>query len=256
MIADFLNNIILYPFFMTFVRMSGIFATAPFFNDKAVSSAHRLGLAITLSIAMAPLVSTYIPAVPKSVGLLMLVVMGEFLIGLLLGYSAKLFMSAINIAGDFMAALMGLQAANQMDPRSGTNTTALSSLLSLIALMVFVALDLHLYILKAFIESYDLIGFNKSLDLGEVAMAIVTTVTKITILGVKIASPIVATNFIVNCSLGILNRLVPQIQVFFISMPLTMLIGIFLLVLSLASMLILFTEEIENNLIIFAQEVE
>lgn len=256
MIAEFLNNIILYPFFMTFVRLSGIFATAPFFNDKAVSKSHRLALALCLAIAIAPVVSTYIPAIPGSVGLLFIIVAGEFLIGLLLGYSAKLFMLAFNIAGDFMAAMMGLQAASQLDPRSGGNTTSLSTFLSLIALASFLALDLHLYILKAFIESYDIIGFNKALDLGEVSFALIATISKITILGIKLAAPIVATNFIVNCSLGILNRLVPQIQVFFISMPLTMLVGIFILVLTIASMLILFTEEIENNLIIFAQTIE
>lgn len=256
MIADFLNNIILYPFFMTFVRMSGIFATVPFFNDKAVSKLHRLSLALVLSIAIAPIVSTYIPAAPKSVGLLVLVILGEFLIGLLLGYSTKLFMAAINIAGDFMAAIMGLQAASQMDPRSGTNTTALSSLLGLMALAAFLALDFHLYIIRAFIESYSLIGFNKAMDLGEVSMALIVTISKVTILGVKLAAPVVVANFIVNCSLGVLNRLVPQIQVFFISMPLTMLVGIFILVLSLSSMLILFTEELEDNLIIFAQEME
>lgn len=255
MIAEFLNNIILYPFFMTFIRLSGIFATAPFFNDKAVSAKHRLALALTLSIALAPIVSTYIPASPNSVGLLLVIVMGEFFIGLLLGFSAKLFMSAINIAGDFMASMMGLQAASQMDPRTGGNTTALASMLSLIALAAFLTLDLHLYLLKAFIESYNIIGFNKAMDLGEVSMAIIATVSKITVLGIKIAAPVVATNFIINAALGVLNRLVPQIQVFFISMPLTMLVGIFVLVLSLASMLILFTEEIENNLVIFAQEI-
>tara|TARA_Y100001960_G_scaffold313821_1_gene377267 strand:+ start:48 stop:818 length:771 start_codon:yes stop_codon:yes gene_type:complete len=256
MIAEFLNNIILYPFFMTFVRLSGIFATAPFFNDKAVSKAHRLALAMTLAIAIAPVVSTYIPAIPGSVGLLVVIIAGEFLIGLLLGYSAKLFMLAFNFAGDFMAAMMGLQAASQMDPRSGSNTTTLSTFLSLVALAAFLALDLHLFILKAFVESYDIIGFNKAMDLGEVSLAIITTVGKITVLGVKLAAPVVVVNFIINCSLGILNRLVPQIQVFFISMPLTMLVGIFVLVLTMASMLILFTEEFENNLILFAQTIE
>jgi flagellar biosynthesis protein FliR len=256
MISEFLNNIILYPFFMTFVRMSGIFSAAPFFNDKAVSSKHRLALALILSIALAPVISKYIPAIPNSVSLLLLIIMGEFFIGLLLGYGAKLFLLAVNIAGDFMASMMGLQAANMLDPRSGVNTTTLSSLLSLIALTTFIALDFHLYILKAFVDSYDIIGFNKAMDFGEVSLAIITTISKMTILGVKMAAPVVVANFIINCALGILNRLVPQIQVFFISMPLTMLIGLFVLVLSIASMLILFTEEIEDNLIIFSQELE
>ena len=69
------------------------------------------------------------------------------------------------------------------------------------------------------------------------------------------ASPVVVTNFIINISLGVLNRLVPQIHVFFISMPLTMLVGAFILVLSMASMLILFVEKIEDSMIIFSQEI-
>jgi len=256
MFSEFLNNIILYPFFVTLVRLTGIFLTVPVYADKAVSPKVRLSIAVVFSLALAPIVSEYVPTIPKSVGLLILVVLGEFLIGLLLGFGAKLFMLAINIAGDFMAAMMGLQAASMMDPRSQTNTTTLSSMLSLIALAAFLALDFHLYMIRIFIESYNIIGFNKALGLGEVAMAIIATISKVTILGVKIASPIVVTNFIVNCALGVLNRLVPQIHVFFISMPLTMLVGIFILVLSIASMLILFTEEIEDNLVIFAQEIE
>ena len=256
MFSEFLNNIILYPFFIVFVRLSGIFMTVPMFADKAVSAKTRLAIAVVFSMALAPIVSQYIPTIPGSVSLLMLIVLGEFLIGVLLGFGAKLFALAINFAGDFMAAMMGLQAASMFDSRTGSNSTSLSALLSIIALAAFIALDLHLYIIKAFVESYDVIGFNKAMPLEEVAMAIVLTVTKITILGVKLAAPVVAANFIVNCALGILNRLVPQIHVFFISMPLTMLLGIFILVLSIASMLILFTEEIENNMIIFSQEID
>lgn len=256
MFADFLNNIILYPFFITLVRLSGVFATAPFYADKGVNIKARLTIAVVLSIAIAPAVSQHIPTIPGSVGLLLLVILGEFFIGLLLGFGAKLLMLAVNIAGDFMAAIMGLQAASMFDTRSGSNTTSISSMLSIMALAAFIALDLHLYLLQAFIESYNIIGFNKAMDLGEVAQAIILTVSKSMILGVKMAAPVVVTNFIINCSLGVLNRLVPQIHVFFISMPLTMLSGIFILVLSIASMLILFTEEVENNLIIFSQEVE
>ena len=256
MFAEFLNNIILYPFFVTFVRISGVFATAPFYADKGVSPKTRLAVAMVLAIAIAPAVSNFVPAIPKSVGLLLLIVLGEFFIGLLLGFGAKLFMLAVNICGDFMASMMGLQAASMFDTRTGSNTTSLSSMLSIIALAAFIALDFHLYLLQAFIESYNIIGFNKAMDLGEVAAAIILTVSKAMILGIKMSAPVVVTNFIVNAALGVLNRLVPQIHVFFISMPLTMLTGIFILVLTLASMLILFTEEVENNLIIFSQEVD
>lgn len=256
MFADFLNNIILYPFFITFVRLSGLFMTVPVYADKSVSPRVRLTIALVFSLALAPVISQHIPTAPPTVSLLLLIIMGEFFIGLLLGFGAKLFMMAINIAGDFMAAMMGLQAASMFDSRTSTNTTTLSAMLSIIALAAFVALDLHLYIIKAFVESYTIIGFNKAMPMEEVAMAMVITVTKITILGIKLASPVVVSNFLVNCSLGVLNRLVPQIHVFFISMPLTMLVGIFIIVISIASMLILFTEEIENNMIIFTQEVE
>lgn len=255
MFADFLNNIILYPFFIVFVRLGGIFMTFPFLSDKYISIKIRLSLLLMITLALAPAVSQFVGTPPVAISGLSLVIFKELLIGILLGLGARLFMFAINIAGDFMAANMGLQSASMFDPTTQSNSTAVSRLISIIALLAFISLDFHLYIIQAFIESYNLIEFNSNLDKGAVMLAIISSVTKLTVLGVKMASPVVATNLIINLSLGVLNRLIPQIHVFFISMPLTMLIGVFILVLSITSMLVLFTEEIGNNIIIFSQEI-
>jgi len=255
MFAEFLNNIILYPFFIVSVRLSGLFITIPPFNDKTISIRFRVGSLIVLTLALSPIVSEYIPQAPSQVSELALIILNELLIGILLGIGVRLFFFAINIAGDFMSATMGLQSASMMDPSTQTNTMALSRILRVMAVVLFLVLDMHLYMIKAFIQSYDLVAFNATLDFGAVLFAIIKTVTKLFIVGIQMASPVVVTNFIINISLGVLNRLVPQIHVFFISMPLTMLVGVFMLVLSMASMLILFTEKIEDNMIIFSQEI-
>lgn len=254
MFAEFLNNIILYPFFITFIRISGMFLTLPLFSDKLISTPIKLTIALLLTLALSPIVSQYIPLQPTNVSVLALVIITELAIGILMGISARFFIYAVNIAGDFMSTLMGLQSSSMFDPSTGTNSTTLSKMLTLMALAAFLALDLHLYVIKAFIESYSIIPYNYNIDLGELSFAIISLVSKITILGIKIASPVVITNFLINIALGILNRLVPQVQVFFISMPLTMLVGVFILVLTVSSMIILFTEEIEDNLILFAIE--
>ncbi|MCP4355717.1 MAG: flagellar biosynthetic protein FliR [Proteobacteria bacterium] len=255
MFADFLNNMILYPFFMVSVRLTGIFLTVPPFSDKVVSVRIRVVILLVLSLALSPVVSHYIPAEPNSVSLVTLVILKEFLIGLLLGISVRLFFFAINVAGDFMSATMGLQSASMLDPSTKTNTAAIGRILQMAALVIFLSLNMHLYMIEAFVESYNLVKFNTTLDIGTVMYSLIAVVTKIFILGIKMASPVVVANYIINISLGVLNRLVPQIHVFFISMPLTMLVGTFILLLSLSSMLILFTEEIEDNMVIFSQEI-
>lgn len=256
MFAEFLNNIILYPFFIVSVRLSGIFLTVPPLSDKAISIKIRITALVLISLALAPVLSKYIPVQPEHISELVIVILKELLIGILLGIGVKLFLLAVNIAGDIMAATMGLQSASLLDPSTNVNSTALARLLVLIATVSFLVLGFHLYMIRAFVESYELIKFNTTLDPGAIMMAIINTVTQVMILAVKMASPVLAANFIINISLGVLNRLVPQVHVFFISMPLTMITGVFILVLSIASMLILFTEEIENNMIIFAQEIQ
>ena len=253
MFADFLTNIIAYPFIVVFIRLTGILITAPLYSDKTLPTPIKFTMAFMIALALAPSVSEFIPVPSNSLSFITGTVFFELLIGILLGLSARLFMFAVTIAGDFMSNLMGLQAASMFDPASGTNTVAISKLLSLIALAAFIALNMHLYMLEAFVQSYTIIPINSGLDMGEVVYAVIATVTKVTILGIKMAAPVVILNFLVNLALGVLNRLVPQIQVFFISMPLTMLVGIFILALTITSMIILFTEEIENNMIIFSQ---
>ena len=185
MFADFLNNIILYPFFIVSVRLTGLFVTIPPFNDKSVSIRFRVGSLIVLTFALAPIVSEYIPQSPSLISELVLVILNELLIGILLGLGVKLFFFAINIAGDFMSATMGLQSASMMDPSTHTNTMALSRILRVTAVVLFLVLDMHLYMIKAFIQSYDLVSFNATLDFGAIMFAIIKTVTQLFIVGIS-----------------------------------------------------------------------
>ncbi len=252
--TDFITQLFVFPFFMVFLRLGTAMLVMPAIADASITPRIRLLAGVSIAFLMYPVLASKIPDLPNSTAVMVTMALGEMLIGLLMALGARLFLATMAVAGDIMSFMSGFQAATLFDPRLGAISTAPALLLTLIGSMMVLATGLHLVMLQAIFDSYDILPVGELPLMGDVLASLVKLIGDIYLIGVKLAAPVVTIGFLVYMGFGLLNRLVPQVQAFFIALPLTLALGLFILGVTLASMLTLFNEEIFNHAIIFTQE--
>jgi flagellar biosynthetic protein FliR len=248
-----LASLFVFPFFMVFFRVAAAVMVFPALSDPSINPRLRLLVAGGIALVLWPLVGASLPPLPEDAGQLMTYVLIEVVLGLLMGIAARLFMSAMSVAGEMIAFSTGFQAATLFDPISNTNTTAPTLFLLLTAGMLVLASNLHHVLIEGILESYQIFPPGVLPPVGDVAQAIVGLVRDLFYVGLKIAAPVVVVGFLGYVAFGIFNRLIPQLHVFFVALPLTIVVGMFVLASALSMMLTLFVTELHNHAMLFNQ---
>jgi flagellar biosynthetic protein FliR len=246
-----LASLFVFPFFILFVRVGAALMVFPGFSDISVNGRTRLTLALVISAAMFPVLQPQLPGLPSALATMVTVVLSEVFLGILLGMASKLFFSALNIAGELIAFSSGFQAATLFDPASGSNTVAPALVLTTIALALLFVTGLHRLMLQTVFESYQVFPVGTWLPMEDVFDAIVQVIQNAFIMGLKLAAPMMAVGFLGYMAFGIFNRIIPQLHAFFVALPITISVGLIAFGLALGGMMVLFTEEMANNLVLF-----
>jgi len=223
----------LFTFMLVFVRVGAAVMLLPGFGEPSVAPRVRLLLALLISMLVTPSLAGQLPAMPEDALALGLLIMGEALVGLFLGTIARVFMAALTTAGMIIAYMSSLANALVDDPSAAQQGSIAGSFLHLIALLIIFTLDLHHLLLAAVVDSYALFVPGQALPVGDFSDMIARVVSKVFLLSVQIASPFIAVGLVFYLGVGLLARLMPQIQVFFVAMPLQIALGIMVLALSL-----------------------
>ena len=246
-----LAALIVFPFFILFARVGAALMVFPGFSDIAVNSRARLGVALAVSAAMFPVLQSQLPPLPSTLATMATVILSEILLGVLLAMAGRLFFSALNISGEMIAFASGFQASTLFDPSSGANTVAPALFLSTVALALLFVTGLHRLLLQTVFESYQVFPVGTWLPMEDVFRAIVQVIQNAFVMGIKLAAPMMAVGFLGYMAFGIFNRIIPQLHAFFVALPITISIGLIAFGLALSGMMMLFTEEMANNLILF-----
>lgn len=236
MLAELLPNQA-FALVLVFVRIGSAMLLLPGFGESYISPRIRLLLALTVTVVIQPVLPPVIPALPASALALFLLIFGEAFVGLFLGSVARILMAALSTGGMMIAMVTGLANALTNDPTAAQQGSIAGSFLSTLALLIIIILDLHHLLLRGVIESYTLFLPGQSLLVGDMSQMITRVVAKAFLLGFQIASPFIAVGLIFNLGLGLLSRLMPQMQVFFIAIPLQILIGLSILLIALPMLL-------------------
>ena len=219
---------IVYPF----VRIAALIGTAPILGDASVPRRVRVGLAIFITICVAPGV-TGIPDVPAISGDGLLLIGRQLLIGAAMGFSVKLAFAAIEYAGDLMGLQMGLGFATLVNPETSDQDPILGGLLKYFAMLAFLVANGPLMMIAGVSESF------RTLPIGGVAGAfddwkmLVLQGGIIFGLALHLALPVIAALLVTNIALGVMTRAAPQLNVFSIGFPLTITVGLVVLAASL-----------------------
>lgn len=242
-----------FAFLLVFARMGMLFTVAPALGDQQIPARVRLALAIAVSLVTFLAVRGDLPGLPAGpIGLAGLVI-GEILIGLMIGGSARLLLSALNVGGTVLAFQTSLAFTQQFDPTQGTQSVITASFLTMLGIVMIFATDLHLLLLEAAIDSYALFPVGAVPPIADFASMVVDIVAASFLLGMQIAAPFLLFGLVFNIGLGFIARLVPQLPVFFVALPVNIFIGFVLLLVALPAMMMWFLGHFETHLQLLLQ---
>ena len=233
---------------LVFARLGAALMLVPGFGEHHVLARLRLLLALLLSVLLSPALAATMPVPPRDPLLLAALVAPEVLVGLLLGFAARLALAAVHVGGSLVAAQSGLSAAAMFDPSEATTGTIPGSLLSAAALALLFAADFHHLLLRAIMGSYAVFPVGAGVDLAAAAELLVRLSGQALATGVRIAAPMIVAGLVVNLGLGAMGRMVPSLPVLFVALPLQLLLALLILERSVPAAMALFGADLGRGI--------
>lgn len=230
-------------FMLTFVRLGTAVMLMPGVGDSFVPTNIRLYFALALSLVLMPIVAMYMPAPVPTGTLLIATIFTEFMIGALIGTIARILMSATDTAGMILSFQTGLSNAQLFNPQMAMQGSLLGAFLSVSAACILFTLDIHHLMIRGLLESYTLFPMGQMPDSGSMAEVVVRTVLHAFDIAVQMSAPLLITILILYVSMGVLSKLMPQLQIFMIAMPVQIMLSLLILILSFSAMMTYFTNE-------------
>jgi flagellar biosynthetic protein FliR len=172
----------------------------------------------------------------------------ELLVGAVLGLLVRLTISALQVAGSVAAQQMGLGFVTAVDPTQGQQGMIVGNFLAVLGITLIFATDLHYLVIAALNDSYSLFRPGEVPIIGDVASLLSNTAASAFRIGIQLAAPFLVFGLLFNLGLGVLARLMPQMQVFFVGLPLSIMIGFLILLLALGAMMMTFLNYTEGVL--------
>ncbi len=229
-------------FMLVFARTGTMVMLLPGLGEQNISARLRLTIALVLATILLPLHRAAYHIDTGSLAPAVVMLVEEILIGAVLGLTARLTISALEVAGSVIAQQLGLGFVTAVDPTQGEQGALVGNFLTLLAVTLFFATDMHYLVIAALNDSYTLFEPGELPSSGDVAALLTRTVSGAFRVGIQLSAPFLVFGLLFNVGLGVLSRLMPQMQVFFVAMPLSILIGLLFFLLVLGAMMGLFLD--------------
>ncbi|MEM6850742.1 MAG: flagellar biosynthetic protein FliR [Pseudomonadota bacterium] len=235
-----------YVFFAAFTRVGVIMSVIPGFGDQSLPPMTRLAGALAVTVTLTPFAGEFYPHAPETPLVLAGLLAGEVAIGLVLGVTARLVMSAVNVAGQIISMQSSLAMAQSFDPSQQAQGALIGSFLSMAAITVIFVSDTHHLLLTAIRDSYLIFAPGAAPAAADAAELAIQTVSGAFRLGVSLAAPFIVFGVVFYFGIGLMSRMMPQVQVFFVAMPANVLLGFGILMLTVGSLLTFFLDHFEG----------
>ena len=219
-------------FFLTVIRISGIIFTAPVFGSEIISARIKLFLSILLSILIFPFV-TVVDLSKANNLLIILIIIKELLIGIATGLIARFIFVGVQFGGQIIGTQMGFGIVNVLDPQNNSSISLVAQFQNIIMILFFLSIGGHLYIIQAIVKSFEMIPLGVFVFNKESYIFIVTIFSKIFLTALKITAPIFVTLLVTQIVLGIMGRLVPQLNILIIGFPIQIAAGLIVIITSM-----------------------
>ncbi|KEO56631.1 flagellar biosynthetic protein FliR [Thalassospira permensis] len=244
---DFLS-LNVYVVLMSFARIGSAFALMPGIGSRMVPARARLLFAFWVSVLISPLSSPLIPAQPADALTTFVYLVHEITIGLFFALFAQVMMASLQIAGSIIAYTSSLASAFTNDPISGAQSAVTGNFVTQIGLVLLFATGMDHLMIQAIFESYSLFPPGGVLPAGDMSEFFARAINESFLIAIKLSSPFLLVSIVFQIALGLLNKLMPQLPVFFVAMPAQILLGFLLFALALPTMMMVFLNYYENGL--------
>ncbi|MBK8174062.1 MAG: flagellar biosynthetic protein FliR [Rhodospirillales bacterium] len=232
----------LFAVVVVFARLGTALAFLPGFSAGYVSPRMRLVFGLAISALVAPSLGAAIPAIPQSTAVLGLLLVREAAVGLFFAVLARIAMAALQTAGTVVAFLGSFANALVQDPVADQQSATIAGFFSMIGITLVFVTDLHHLMLQAAATSYGLFSPGAPLDMGDFCAAISRNVADSFSLGVQLSAPFIIINLVYNVGLGLLGRMMPQLQVFFFGLPMQIMLQIWVMMLTISGIMLVFMD--------------
>jgi flagellar biosynthesis protein FliR len=220
-------------FFLALTRVLAILIQVPVLGGNNIPTQTRIAFGIVLTAILVPFQPLAADAVTIPLFAFAASILRELIIGLLAGFAANLTFGAIQIAGEMMSTAAGFSAGRVLNPMMGDSTSSFDQLFVMVAMLIFLIVNGHHVFIAAIKRTFDLIPVNSALP-AFMAKPMIGMTAQLIVAGIQMALPVVGAMFLADLTLGLLARVAPQIQVFFLGMPAKVALGLMAFSLTLA----------------------
>lgn len=230
-----------FQFILVFARIGSALLVMPVFSERFVLARLRLMLALLISLIMFPVMQSQLPTLPGAITVMVGLLLAEVLVGLFIGTVARLLLSALSYASAIIGFQTNLTVAMAFNPIMGTQTTILDIFLVLAGVMMILVTDLHHLLLLAIVKSYTVFPVAQLPPMEDFLTAVVDVIAGSFYVGIQLSIPFIIAGLMVTAAIGLVARIVPQVPVFFISMPVQIIVGLYMFLAALGAMMLWFT---------------
>ncbi len=217
----------IFSFLLTLMRASLVIFMFPIFGVTNTPNQWKAAFVLVFTAAVWPHVSvldTGLPPHPFAIGLMML---GELVLGITLGLAVRFFFAGLQAGGELISMQMGFSMINFADPAGGGQVGVIAFFFNMVATLIFLALDGHLYMLKAFVATYSYIPPGGIVLDGPILNQMIVLSKMVFTFAIKIIAPVMAALFLVEVGLGLMSKVSPQMNIMEMGFPLKIMIGFF-----------------------------
>ena len=246
-----LVSVNLFQFFLVFARLGSAIMLLPGFGEAYVPPRVRLIFALTVSFALMPMIARSLPAMPAGMSAFAALVVVEIGIGLFFGMLARIILLGAQSAGSVIALQIGMASALVADPTTQQQAAITGNFLLALTVVLIFATGLDHMTLKGLVGTYAIFPAGEVPPMGDVADHASRIVSDSFAVAIAMTAPFLVYGIVFAVALGLLARLMPTLQVFFIAMPMQLLAGLALMAVALTSMMLYFLSSYEERMSVF-----
>ena len=224
-------------FMLVFARIGSMVMLLPGLGESNIPVRVKLAIALMLTLIILPLHRDAYHVDMQSVAALLVLMLHEIIIGVVLGATARVTLAALQVAGSVIAQQLGLGFVTSIDPTQGQQGLLVGNFLTMLGITLLFATDSHHLVIAALSDSYAVFAPDETLSSGDVAALATRAFAAAFKIGMQLSAPFLVFGLVFNVGLGVLGRLMPQMQVYFVGVPLSILAGFLIFGLVLAAMM-------------------
>jgi flagellar biosynthetic protein FliR len=229
-------------FMLVFARVGAMVMLLPALGETNIPVRIKLSIALLLTLILLPLHQASYHIDLQSMTSLLVVMVHEIIVGIMLGATARVTMAALQVAGSVIAQQMGLGFVTAVDPTQGEQGVLVGNFLTMLGVTLLFATNTHYLVIAALNDSYKIFSPTDLMPTGDIAALATRAFADAFKLGLQLSAPFLVFGLVFNIGLGVLARLMPQMQVYFVGMPLSILAGFLILAVVIAAMMGSFLE--------------